>query len=268
MIPPSNDANKKDRSRSEQLILPRQALSREETGPFLEFLFSEIARKPKALKLKETSRVARYLKAVAWEAQGSPERDTVEHLANVIWLAMLQSGKIEIAEKKQAIHFLRDHAHTYLASFEVDKIVGYLEKLKEPSRHAEFFRPPKLMGAKRSLSGKGPGRLQDDLTERIYVGYHALRRARIGNARGRIATVLNRLGFAPGARSATERMWGSYEVIERVQQFEDRIARQLRLSKQDRTKQERLRDILVDSWIHGFHFALTGLVLYQRPDHD
>jgi hypothetical protein len=224
----------------------------------LEFLFCDIARKPKQLKLKETARVARYLKAVAWEAPPSSERDTVEHLASVIWLAILQSGQIEIALKQEVIQFLKEHAHTYLASFDIGKIMEYLQKLKAASRHGEFFRPPKLMGAMRSASGKGPARLQDDLTERIYVGYHALRRARIRNARGRIATVLNQLRFAVGVPSATEWKWGSYEVIERVRQFEDRIARQHRLSKQDRTKQEQLRDMLVDSWIHSFHFASAG----------
>jgi hypothetical protein len=233
----------------------------------LEFLFCDIARKPKQLKLKETARLARYLKAVAWEAPPSSERDTVEHMAAVIWLAMLQSGKIEIALKQEVIQFLKEYAHTYLASFEVDKIVAYLEKLNEPTRYAESFRPPKLMGAMRSVSGKGPARLQDDLTERIYVGYHALRRARIRNARGRIATVLNQLGFATGAPSATECKWGSYEVIERVRQFEDRIVHQHRLSKQDRMKQEQIRDMLVDSWIHSFHFASAGFAPQRSADH-
>ena len=146
--------------------------------------------------------------------------------------------------------------------------MAYLEKLNEPAQYAESFRPPKLMGAMRSASGKGPARLQDDLTERIYVGYHALRRARIRNARGRIATVLNQLGFAAGAPSATEGKWGSYEVIERVRQFGDRIVRQHRLSRQDRTKQKQIRDMLVDSWIHSFQFALAGFDPQQSADHD
>ena len=111
-MPPSNNANKKGQRRGDQPIPPRQALTREEIGPFLEFLFCDIARKPRLLKLKETARVARYLKAAAWEAQPSSERDTVEHLATVIWLAMLQSGQIEIALKPEVIHFLKEHAHT------------------------------------------------------------------------------------------------------------------------------------------------------------
>lgn len=135
----------------------------------------------------------------------------------------------------------------------------FVHNLPEPSRHTEFFRPPKLLGKHRSAGGQGPARLQDDLTERIYVAYHALRRTRTRNARGRIAAVLNQHGFQTHAQSATIRTWGSAEIIERVQQFEGRIVRQHRLSKrEDRAKEiERLRNMRVDSWIHGFHSAST-----------
>jgi hypothetical protein len=259
-MPPSNDASKEGRIRSDQLILPRQTLSQDQIGPFLQFLFKEIARKPKPLKLKQTAGVARYLKAVAAETQGSAERDNVDHLAEVLWLTMLDSGEIEIAPKEEAIQFLKAHALTYFASFEVNRILEYLENLPAPSRHAEFFQPPKLKGASRSARGQGPARLQDDLTERIYVAYHALRRTGIRDARGRIATVLNGLEYEIGVRSMTDCTWGPSEVYERVRQFGDRIVRQHRLSKGDRTQKERLRNMLVDSWIHGFHWAVSGIL--------
>lgn len=258
-MPPSDNAKDEGWIRSDQLILPRQALSQDQIGPFLDFLFREIARKPKRLKLKETARAARYLKAIAVEAPLSRERDVVNHLAEVIWLTMLDSGQIELAQKQQAIKFLKDHAQTYLASFDIERIVEFLENLKEPSRHAEFFQPPKLLGKGRSARGEGPVQLHDDLTERIYVAYHALRRTGIRDARGQIAGVLNQLGFTTRARSATLPTWSSQEVIERVRQFEDRIVRQHRLGKRDDRVQEieRLRNMLVDSWIHGFHFAVA-----------
>ena len=257
-MPPSDNAKDEGWIHSDQLILPRQALSQDQIGPFLGFLFREIARKPKRLKLKETARVARYLKAIAAEATPSRERDVVNHLAEVIWLTMLDFGQIELAQKLQAIDLLNDHARTYLASFDVERIVDYVEKLEEPSRHAEFFQPPLLLGKARSPRGEGPAQLHDDLTERIYVAYHALRRTRIQDARGQIAAVLNQLGFATRARSGTLRTWGSQEVIERVNQFEDRLVRQHRLAKRvDRTKEiERLRNMLVDAWIHSFHRAV------------
>ncbi len=255
-MPPSNES-KGGWIRGDQLILPRQVLSPEQVAPFLDHLFREIARKPKRLKLKETARVARYLKAVAVEAPGSRERDVVNHLADVIWLTMLDSGQIELAQKQEAIEFLKDHAQTYLASFDVERIVAFLENRREPSRHAEFFQPPKLLGKERSASGGGPAQLRDDLTERIYVAYHALRRTGIRDARGRIAAVLNQLGYATHARPATLRAWSSAEVIERVRQFEDRIVRRHRLGNRNDLKEELLkrRRSIVDSWIHGFHSA-------------
>jgi hypothetical protein len=200
-MPPSNDASKEGWIHSDQLTLPRQTLSQEQIGPFLQYLFKEIARKPRRLKLKQTAGVARYLKAVAAEAQGSTQREVVNHLAEVLWLTMLDSGEIEIATKKEAIQFLKTHSLTYLASFDVNRVLEYLENLPAPSRHAEFFRPPKLKGASRSASGQGPARLQNDLTERIYAAYHALRRTGIRDARGRIATrpVCDRRPSAGGA---------------------------------------------------------------------
>jgi len=266
-MPPSNDANDEGWIHSDQLILPRQTLSPEEVGPFLQFLFKEIARKPEPLKLKQTAGVARYLKAVAVEAPWSSQRDNVDRLSEVLWLTMLDSGQIEIASKEEAVQFLKTHALTYFTLFDVNRILEYLENLPEPSRHAEFFRPPKLKGANRTAWGQGPDRLQDDLTERIYAAYHALRRTGIRDARGRIATVLNELGYKTGVRSLTECRWGPAEVNERVRQFEDRIVRRHRLSKRDRTQKERLRNTLVDSWIHGFHFALT-VESAARPNAD
>jgi hypothetical protein len=262
-MPPSNDVNQESWIRGDQLILPPQTLSQEQIGPFLQYLLKEIARKPKRLKLKQTAGVARYFRAVAAEASGSVQREIVNRLAEVLWLTMLDSGQIEIASKAEAVQFLKAHALTYFASFDVNRILEYLGNLPEPSRHSQFFRPPKLKGASRSAGGQGPARLQDDLTERIYVAYYALRRIGIQDARGRIVAVLNELGYETGVRSATECRWGPSEVYERVRQFGDRIVRQHRLSKADRTQRERLRNMLVDSWIHGFHFAVPARTVVQ-----
>jgi hypothetical protein len=230
-----------------------------ELGPFLEFLFSGVARKPKRLKVKQTASVARYLKTVAWEAQPSQEREELERLVDVIWLTMLRFGQINIAEKQEVIHFLNEHAHTYLNSFDVDKIVKFVESRKEPTTQADSFRPPMLVGKERSISSGDTARLQDDLTERIYVAYHVLRRTRTPNARGYIAKVLNKLGLATRARSGTVTEWGANEVIERVKQFQDKMKQQLPpgLSEADRaTRIEKQRNKLVDGWISGYRFSL------------
>jgi hypothetical protein len=204
--------------------------------------------------------VARYLKAVAWEAQPSRESEDLERLVETIWLAMLRFGQINIAEKQEVIHFLNEHAHTYLNSFDVDKIVKFLDSRKEPARHADSFRPPMLTGKGGSISSRDPARLQDDLTERIYVAYHVLRRTRTPNARGYIAKVLNQLGFATRARARTVTDWGAYEVFERVKQFENRMKQQLPpgLSQADRaTRIERQRAKLVDGWISNYRLSLA-----------
>ena len=259
-MPPSDQAGW---IHSDQLILPRQSLSREQAEPFLSYVFGQLARKPRRLKLKETAPVARYLKAIAAETPGSPQRIMLDRLAGVIWSALFEFGRIEIATKPEAIRFLREHAHTYLSSFDIEGIVKQVDKRDEPSRHREFFLPPNLMGEGRSVQSGGPARLRDDLTERIYVAYYALRRASIRNARGRIAAVLNQRGLRTHARSGTGQSWGSPEVIERVQQFEDWIVRRYRVARLDgkeRTREiERLRNMLVDGWIYGFSFASGDL---------
>lgn len=174
----------------------------------------------------------------------------------MIWDTLLDTGRIAIAEKAAVLQFLQEHKQTYLAYFDVDRMVDFIQQCEEPSRHKELFQAPKLLGKGRSVSGLGPGRLQDDLSERIYVAYYALRRFGIRNARGRITFVLNALGLHTNPRSKAVGTWGSAEVNERVQQFEARMARQQRLPKKTAPEEiQRLRNMRVDSWIHGFHFA-------------
>ena len=266
-MPPSDQARW---THSDQLILPRQSLSKEQAEPFLSYVFGQLARKPRRLKLTETARVARYLKAIAADLPGSPQRVMLDRLAEMIWLTFLEVGRIEIATKSQAIRFLQEHAHTYLSSFDVERIVEQVGQRDEPTRYREFFRPPNLMGEGRSVQGGGPAQLEDDLTERIYAAYYALRRASIRNARSHIAAVLNQLGIRTQARSDTTQTWGSPEVIERVQQVEDEIVRRQRLARFDgveRIKEiARLRDMLVDSWIFGFRFASGDLRLRSSSE--
>jgi hypothetical protein len=111
--------------------------------------------------------------------------------------------------------------------------VKFIRESKPPYKGAAQFRPPKLLGKRRSSSGAGASRLQDDLTERIYIAYHALTRTRIRNVRGRVAGVLN----TTQARG-TDTRWGSAEVIERVRQFEERMMREHGLAgREDRAKE-------------------------------
>jgi hypothetical protein len=207
------------------------------------------------MRLKETAGICRYLKALALERQG-PARHELDRLAQVIWLQLLEVARIELPDKAAVIHFLEEHASTYLHSFDIGHFRTAIEAAEPPYRMAEAFRPPKLLGGGRSSSGGGPARLQDDLTERIYASYYALKRTGIHNARGRISDVLNALKIPTNARPKTDSRWGSAEVIERVRQFEQRLVRQHELAGRDDRATEiiRLRNMLVDSWIHLFHF--------------
>jgi hypothetical protein len=247
--------------RSEQLVLPRQTLSKEHAEPFLLFMFAQVARKPMTLKLRETASVARYLKATAGELPGGPERAMVDHLADVVWLTLLQVGQINVSTRTETVRFIRQHAHTYLSTFDIERVVKLIDGRAELSWGRESFRPPTLIGKARSVRSAGPARLQDDLTERIYVAYHALRRSGSPRVRGRISAILNQLGLKTHARPGTTSAWTSQEVIERVRQFADRMAYQHRLAKLDKHRRinelERLRDMLVDSWIHGYYSALN-----------
>jgi len=141
-MPPSNDVNQESWIRGDQLILPPQTLSQEQIGPFLQYLLKEIARKPKRLKLKQTAGVARYFRAVAAEASGSVQREIVNRLAEVLWLTMLDSGQIEIASKAEAVQFLKAHALTYFASFDVNRILEYLGICRNPPGILSFFGLP------------------------------------------------------------------------------------------------------------------------------
>ena len=95
--------------------------------------------------------------------------------------------------------------------------------------------------------------MADDLSERIWVGYRALRKAKVRNARGMVAAALKRHGLETRARGGRSREWGPEEIGERVKQFEARGKQRSRSS----SEWERLREALVYKWIYLFHNDLT-----------
>ena len=228
-------------------------LSPTEVDAFLKYLFTTLARKPKRLKLHQTAQVARHLHAIVYEMREGEERSELERLTDTIWLAISRFAEVKLAGREDVIGFLRQHSGTYLNSFDIQEIEKFIEGRPAPIRQP--FRPPALMGTDRSLS-TSPARLQDDLTERIFIAYHALRRIEVKGARRRVADALNQLGIETGARSKTATDWGADEVIERVKQFQDQLdqnlpkrptaAAELRAFIEDR------RSRRVDSWITEF----------------
>jgi len=229
---------------------------------FLDYLFVNLAIKTQRLTLRETAGVARYLMALAFEMPEGSERKLVTRVAENLWLGLVSVGKIRRAEKQQAIDFLMTHSKTYFKSLDIKRLVQLVGDHGEPRNNDQAFRPAGLTGANRSV--QNPGRLEDDLTERIYVAYHALRRAGVPNARGQIASALNRFGIETRARSKTDRAWGSAEVHERVRQFEQLQTRRARTLRRDSKlddigwarkvaqQVELWRDQLVNNWVADF----------------
>jgi len=230
--------------------IPPQKLMTEQADAFLEWLFSAIARRPRPLSLREGAEVARYLKGLAWEAKEGPLRQHLDWLAEIIWGTVFTYAPFQPAGKKSVVRFLTTHDATYLAGLDVKVALQHVQESPEPALASALSAPPRVMGRNISVSGAGTPQLRDDLSERIYVAYHALRRAGIHGARGRIASALNQRGVTTRARPATGNEWGPSEVSERVKQYEARLR-----SLKDRRSMalQAGRGKVVDKWLYLFH---------------
>ena len=207
----------------------RADLAADQADAFLNYLFSTVARRPKLLSLREGASVARYLKALTLEMEAGEVRKQLDRLADAIWAMLFQFAPIQASDKPTVIGFLDKHRSTYLAGldrmFGLENAFQQIRKAPVPSR-GDRFPAPLLQSGHQSVYGPGRLHLDDDLTERVYAGYHALRRAGVRNARGRIATVLNRHQLRTRAGGLTSTKWGSDEVYERVKQYDARLKKQ------------------------------------------
>lgn len=111
--------------------VPRQDLLPEEAEAFLEYLLSEVVRRPRPLRLRQGARVARYLDALAWETEPGAIRQLLERLRDGIWGTLLQLAPLELSSKPEAIAFLERHAETYLAGLNVE---AALQRVRESTR--------------------------------------------------------------------------------------------------------------------------------------
>jgi hypothetical protein len=100
----------------------------------------------------------------------------------------------------------------------------------------------------------------------FWVGYRALRKANVRNARNIVAATLKQHGLETRARGATSREWGPEEIGERVKQFEARGKRRSRNS----SEWERMREALINKWIYLFQNDLTLVAkdASGKPDGD
>jgi hypothetical protein len=210
---------------SDQLSkLPPQRLEAGEADAFLEYLFSALARRPARLSVREGIRVARYLRALDGEMDAGPRRQVLKQLEGAIGRLVLEYAPAERGDQRETITFLERHADTYLAPFDVAAALRCIRESAPPVKEVGVTRPPHLVSSHIAAHGDGTPQLRDDLSERIYAAYKALRRAGVGGARQRVADALNRKGLKISARGTRSTVWGPYEVYERVKQYENGLA--------------------------------------------
>lgn len=248
-----------------------------ESDSFLDFLFSDIAHRPDTLTLRETAAVARFLLALARggvapddaadsQTDDSPhfeggredanKRVLLSHLARIIWMELLQFGKINACDKRVAKSFLRRHRDTYLAGKDVSSALEAIEYFEVPERDTPPFQPPHLIARTFSAQGVGNPYLKDDLTERIYTGYHVLKLAREPRIRPRIAEALERAGAATVARKRTRgTRWTWQDVNERIKEYDKRLRKRFRqqgIEKRVEQEVKKWQGSLVDRWVSSF----------------
>jgi hypothetical protein len=189
----------------------------------LDFLFSTIARKLPPIRLREGAAIARYLHSLAWDSARGPERKLLDALSHGVWGIVLQRADFETADRRQVVEFLEKNAHSHLVQFDVVSAVKLIRSLPGPKPHSI---PPVLSGPFHSETlGSHRSRLKDDLTERIAAAYWDLRYAKVPKASTLIAGALNRYGISTRSRESDSR-WCGYEVMERVKQYDQVLAKQ------------------------------------------
>ncbi len=270
--------------------LPPQSLGASEVEGFLDFLFQDVARRPKALLPKQTFGVVRYLSLLAQRGvpsavlrQGeeelrkyhrSPKRErdlrarpAVERIAKALWGDLFLWGRVQPCTRDQALRFLRRHSATYLAG-NLD-LSPALQIIKDfglpplPPNASQPFQPPNFMSRRLAPQGKGNPRLPDDLSERIYAALRALKGANVEDAPQQIANALAR-SAVPRRREGSE--WNHDTVEERAKAYEDRQRKDLRKAPGTAPLKERVRewrDGLVNKWIHRYRDSLGYPVLWE-----
>ncbi len=175
----------------------------------------------------------------------------LQELGHLIWWTLLQSSPIQPIRKETAIRFLEEFASAYLVGLDLEAALKQVRDTPPPT-FGNLFEAPHLISRHRAGGPRNP-HLQDDLLERIYAAYHALRRAGIHRARWRVAEALNAHGIGTRARKDTPRTWGSYEVYERVKQYEAGLKKRTVAVERVQTAQQ-CRASVVDQWTSAFRW--------------
>ncbi len=170
----------------------------------------------------------RYLKATALSCAAGKERAALEGHAEAAWKAVIKFARIKMASKQQAIRFLERYADNYLFHPKLGDTLKFLRESPGPKPDVDFFPQPRLASRQRAVLGPMGTRVADDLSERIYAAYHALRQAGCHGARSLVADALNHPNSGLTHRTGGKKDWGSAEVNDRLKQYEARLKRNLR----------------------------------------
>lgn len=232
--------------------IPLQVLTREEAPAFLSFLFGDLARRPERFSLRESAAVARYLRALARETSPGTLRAELERMARQVWMDALDFAPFEIAKKSQAMAFLRRHAETHLASYDTGAMLGHVGSAPRPTKFAEPVSLPRLLSRSMAVVGPGGQRLGDDLSERVFAAYTALRAAGIHGASTAVARAIKASEATRKRGRAPQTDWGADEVRERCKRFRGFLTKQhggnvLRAGKQ-----------VANKWIYLFRGRTGG----------
>jgi len=207
-------------------------------SPFelMEFLFTTIARRLKAVPFRQGAAVARYLDNLVYQLPPGKERQLISRLAKAVWGQVFQFADFKMAKQIETIHFLEAFAQTHLTMFDTATAINTVRSSSVPSD----YRPGPMLRSP-NLGIATDRRLPDDLTERICAAYWALRLARIPNARRQVAEALTRRGIPTRSRTG-DLSWTSFEVTERVKQYEAQV-----LARRSRDRKAARRE-LVEKW--------------------
>lgn len=239
---------------SEHLPKPKErTLDPSQADEFLRFLFSTVARRAGVIRLHEGAAVAQYLKELAWRLPAGAGRTHFDRLSRQVWRTTLRVAAIKPSGKQKAARFLRRHHGTHFRGSVVDRTLELLEQVDVPDEEIEAAArssEASLVSERMSIQGKAFDHLHDDLSERIYAGYHALRLAGIPGARGRVMQALKAQRLTRKVPKGKSTTWDGAAVADRVKQYRDVVARRFGRTK-DQVDQG--RNVVVWKWLELFN---------------
>ncbi len=143
------------------------------------------------------------------------ERQRILQLSDVVCGRVFQFATFRAAGKEEAIQLLEELSETHLVNYHMP---ASIESVRAAPAPKPYQAKPVLASPVMAVTmDPGSKRLSDNLTERIYAGYWALRFGEVANARRHVAEALQRAGI-PREGHLGDQGWTSYEVAERLKQ--------------------------------------------------